>query len=125
MISREEKIRLGETTIVYPEWILPSDSKIKKGFDYFVFLIILLNSFLNPIDIAFTYNNNSLNNFFTAFNWLSIAIFSLDIVVTFRTTYYDEDGNEIVDHKMIAINYITSIVFYLDVFSTLPISEIV
>ena len=45
-------------------------------------------------------------------------------MATFRTTYYDDNDEEIVGARMIAINYISSSGFYLDVLSTLPISEI-
>ena len=48
----------------------------------------------------------------------------MDLLINFRTTYIDENDNEVVDFSSIAVNYVKSTSFYLDLISTLPISEI-
>lgn len=52
-------------------------------------------------------------------------IYFLDIFINFRTTYYDQNNDEIVDGSLIFKHYFKSIRFLIDVFSALPISEIV
>lgn len=53
-----------------------------------------------------------------------LIIFILDIGITMRTTYFDEENDEIIDGKLILNHYIKSTNFYIDVISALPISEI-
>jgi Ion transport protein len=54
-----------------------------------------------------------------------ITIFFItDIILTFRTTYYDDDGNEILDPKLIRNSYFKSTVFWIDTVSAVPISEL-
>lgn len=45
-------------------------------------------------------------------------------MVNLRTTYFNEDNEEIIDARMIAKNYVYSINFIIDVASAFPISEI-
>tara|TARA_B110000285_G_C15050462_1_gene576682 strand:+ start:691 stop:900 length:210 start_codon:yes stop_codon:yes gene_type:complete len=52
-------------------------------------------------------------------------IFTLDIILRFRTTYIDQvSGEEIDDTSLIAIRYLKSTQFYLDVISTAPLDKI-
>jgi hypothetical protein len=53
-----------------------------------------------------------------------LVFFILDIVVNLRTTYYDEENEEIVDSKLIITNYISSPSFAIDLLSAFPISEL-
>lgn len=48
-----------------------------------------------------------------------------DIVVAFRTTYYDENGEEIFNCSKITKDYIISGRFFIDFFSSVPFDEIV
>lgn len=44
----------------------------------------------------------------------------MDILLTFRTTFYNKRGEEVFDSKQIAIDYLTSIRFYFDFLSCIP-----
>ena len=48
-------------------------------------------------------------------------IFIVDIVINFRTTYYDKEGDEEYNPKKIAKNYALSVGFVFDVIAALPI----
>jgi Ion transport protein len=49
------------------------------------------------------------------------AIFAFDLFVNFRTTYFEaEDGEEIHDGKMMALNYLSNMQFIVDLISTIP-----
>lgn len=49
----------------------------------FTMLVIFFAILILPLDISFTIESN----FFENFNYASIAIFSLDILINFNTSY--------------------------------------
>ena len=49
-----------------------------------------------------------------------LVLFIIDIIINFRTTYFDEHSAEIVDAKMIALKYFKSIFFFMDLISIIP-----
>lgn len=55
-----------------------------------------------------------------ALNALIDFNFAIDILLTFRTTYYDKDGQEIYNWKMIAKKYLLGR-FAIDFISTVPL----
>ena len=57
-------------------------------------------------------------------NYITFVFFIIDIIINFRTTYIANNNDEIVDPKMIAKKYLSSSMFWFDLISTLPISEI-
>ena len=46
-----------------------------------------------------------------------------DILINLRTTYLTKNMDEIISGKKIAMNYISGIMFWFDLLSTLPIGE--
>jgi hypothetical protein len=51
-------------------------------------------------------------------------IFTLDIILRFRTTYIDQvSGEEVDDSYLIGMRYIKSPQFFLDLISTVPLDE--
>ena len=49
------------------------------------------------------------------------AIFAVDLIVNFRTTYFDKVlGEEIVEGKKIFLNYLLTFRFWIDLISTVP-----
>jgi len=54
-------------------------------------------------------------------NHLIDLLYFIDIAISFRTTYYhNTTGDEILNAKDIAKNYILSFRFWIDLFSTIP-----
>jgi hypothetical protein len=51
-------------------------------------------------------------------------VFLFDICLNFRTTFIDTDGEEIMDAYRIGMAYIKSSRFYLDLFSSIPFSDL-
>ena len=61
---------------------------------------------------------------FTAFNTCIDFCFFFDILITFRTTYYDQtSGDEVFEKKKIAKNYLRGR-FLIDLLSTVPFDNI-
>lgn len=52
-----------------------------------------------------------------------IAFFCIDILLSCRTTYFNQDGDEILEGKKILKNYVTSSNFIVDILSAVPIAE--
>ena len=54
------------------------------------------------------------------------AIFCMDILISFRTTYLNvKSGKEVIDSNKIARNYVVTGSFFIDLISTVPIDEII
>jgi len=53
----------------------------------------------------------------------SNVAFLTDILISFNTIYYDVDGEEVHERKLIAIHYLTGM-FALDMISSLPFSKV-
>lgn len=51
--------------------------------DLFTMAIIFITILILPLDISFTIDSD----FFSIFNYLSIAVFSLDILINFNTAF--------------------------------------
>jgi len=75
-----------------------------------------------PYDIAFqpSFSENAL---MIIFNALIDFNFLIDICLTFRTTYYDEEGEEVFDAKKIAKKYLLGRLF-VDLISTVPLDSV-
>ena len=58
-------------------------------------------------------------NLFTYSNYVIDLMFLLDIIFSFRTTYIDDKGEEVLDSFNIAKNYIGT-TFVVDVLATFP-----
>lgn len=87
-------------------------------------ILVLYTSLVSPIDIAFEFGDGPFKRFYVGFDFFLLSLFALDILINFRTTYYDEQQAEIVDSRMIMRNYLKNYNFYIDVVSTIPVSEI-
>ena len=57
---------------------------------------------------------------FRVLNHIIDVVFLTDIIITFRTSFIDSYGNEIIDARDIAKQYLTG-QFTLDLFATVPI----
>lgn len=83
-------------------------------------ILVTLTSIYVPLQLAFDDIMDSFDP-----EYFVLAFFWVDIVLTLRTTYFDEDTDEIIDPVIIANKYLKSWNFLIDVCSALPISEII
>ena len=88
------------------------------GWDILVLVLVVWLAIYLPLIIAFP------NLQIKPLDITIVVIFMLDIVITLRTTFFDREGDEIIDQQLIAFNYIMTYQFYLDVLSAIPITEI-
>ena len=80
----------------------------------------MLNSFLVPIVVAFPEIVDDFDP-----EYYILTFFWVDILFNFRTTYFTKEFDEIIHPKLLAIRYITSFAFLLDVVSAIPISNFI
>lgn len=92
----------------------------KTIWDLFIIIVAIYNCFSIPLKIAFDPPTLQSAAFETADNIIDF-LFVLDIMVAFRTTYYDmETGDEIFDPKKTGPAYIRDR-FLIDFISTVPV----
>lgn len=95
----------------------------KTYWDLLIIICAVYNCFVIPIDIAF--NAPLLDGkFFFILNSVIDILFLVDILVAFRTTYFDtHSGDEVLDGKKTAIAYLKDR-FVIDFVSTVPLDTI-
>ncbi|CAD8072680.1 unnamed protein product [Paramecium sonneborni] len=99
--------------------VLKPEDRFRIMWDLFTMLLIFFAILILPLDISFTIESE----FFDNFNYASIAIFSLDILINFNTSY-QQKGQYIIDRKLIAKNYLMAW-FWIDLVSTFPFDIII
>jgi hypothetical protein len=62
---------------------------------------------------------------FNIFNRIVDTFFCIDLVVMFRASYFNDDGEEIIDGMKIARSYVLSGRFFIDFLASVPIDIIV
>ena len=87
--------------------------------DIFILALAVIICFLLPFEIAY-HPPWGTSTLWKVFEYTVEAFFALDVLVTFNTTVYDIDGNEIFDRKHIAIDYLCELHFWIDMASTIP-----
>ena len=95
----------------------------KTKWDIFIIVLAVYNSFQIPFEIAFEPEEMKSAKFFV-FNTMIDLCFAFDIIVNFRTSYFDSDtGEEVFDPKRIGRDYLKSR-FTIDLLSTVPFDNI-
>lgn len=89
----------------------------------YILVLAIIIVFLIPLEIAFEppYGHTA---WWHIFEYVVEFFFVLDLLVTFNTTLYDSDGNEVFDRKHIAIDYLSESHFWFDIVSTVPLGVI-
>ena len=94
----------------------------------FVIVLAIWNCINIPMDIAFDsevrihFHATQIfsNAGFIAIDTLIDLLFLMDIFVNFRTTFYNKEGDEVFDGKMIAKHYVMGGRFTIDAIATIP-----
>lgn len=83
---------------------------------------MIYNSLFNPIEIAFELSGDL---WFQISNSLVCFIYVSDIILNMRTSYFDENNDEILDAQLIAKKYCESKYFFIDLITSLPFTEVI
>lgn len=98
------------------KWILYPDMKLHNAWQVLISVLVLYECTLNPFRIAF---NKEDTPFFHYFNDFITVMFFTDIVINFRTAYYDSQDQLVDKPKILAFNYMFSW-FLIDLVATIP-----
>jgi hypothetical protein len=61
------------------------------------------------------------STFFDPFDYATLVVFWLDIIFSFRTTYFNQNNEEVVDGIACMKNYATSSHIWIDILSAIPL----
>jgi len=100
--------------------LIAPDAKRKGQWDWFVLLLVLYTSITVPFCVVF-YDLTSIDVSYGGFavDTLVDICYLVDIFVSLRTTYYDNDGQLVLDKKVVRARYLKAW-FWLDVFASFP-----
>jgi len=130
----EELDRNVEEEIARNLWanhkMLPPDSPFKKWWNRIVVLLVMYNTLFLIIVICFQkYNGDGLYWYDHAtdtldvtpmvFDYLIDVFFAADIYLTFRTTFFDQENELVLDRKVISRTYLKSW-FPMELIATIP-----
>lgn len=79
-------------------------------------LLLIYTAFVTPVRIAFI---DTTDTTWLVWEILIDTLFLIDLIITFRSAYYNEEGILIVDGKQIAMNYIKGW-FIIDTMAIFP-----
>ncbi|CAK9317426.1 unnamed protein product [Citrullus colocynthis] len=101
--------------------IVPYDRRY-RWWQTFLVVLVVYSAWVSPFELAF---KKVATGSLLPVDLVVDAFFALDILLTFFVAYLDKDTYLLVDdHKKIAVRYLTSLWFPMDVASTLPFQVI-
>ncbi|KXZ50270.1 hypothetical protein GPECTOR_17g909 [Gonium pectorale] len=100
--------------------IIGPNTRRKLAWDIFIMCLVLYNAVMVPL--AFSYGVPD-HLGFTLVEYVLTAFYAVDMAVSFRTAYYDDDGNMVRDSWPVARRYLTTW-FMVDFFATVPFDAI-
>ena len=109
--------------IVYPKYIVPYKSPFRRMWNVLILLLIFYQMVWHPMAVSFMFNEE-LPLAIVIFEIVILCVFIYDIFLNLKTTYSNENNEEIIDPGMLRRHYMRSYLFYLDVVTCIPIGEI-
>jgi hypothetical protein len=106
---RNKFIKFLKTNINY-------NSNFKRNWDYFIILAVIWSVFIIPLSISFKFRTTVTMIVDFGINLL----FIMDMFVNFKTTYLDDNFDEVLNSKKIAVNYLKGRWFVIDLISAVP-----
>jgi uncharacterized membrane protein len=80
--------------IINLEHLFLPDSKFKNYWQYILMLLLIYTAFITPIRLAFIDNDDTIWNIIEI---IVDVLFFFDILITFNSAYYNEEGVLIVE----------------------------
>lgn len=104
------------------EYVVHGTAPLKLHWDLFLMIFVFYNSVSVPFLAAFDQHSALL--VFEVIEFTIDFCFAVDIMLSFRTSYLDHSGDEVVEPGVIARHYGYSYKFPLDLVSVIPIEAI-
>ena len=97
--------------------IIDELNKYKQMWDGLVLIMAIFNSFAVPLEYVMT--SLEYNSDYQTLDLIINIMFLFDILLGFRTTYFDSQGQEVRDSGLIVKNYLRGM-FVVDFLSSIP-----
>lgn len=108
----------------HSRWVLRPSDPFRTRWDMFVILLAGYTSFALPYQLSFSPDSLSSIASLVVNSLISMS-FTLNILLNFRTSFIQKNsGDEVFDTLLIAINYIKSGLFFIDLLACLPLDMI-
>ncbi|CAJ1332920.1 unnamed protein product [Effrenium voratum] len=101
-------------------YMLSFRSAVRLSWDMFLTCLLVYIALLLPFRLAFFEDNSAAGATYSLIEVIIDICFIVDILLTFRTTYCDDDGEEINDWKKVAFHYLRSW-FLVDFVTAIPL----
>jgi len=108
----------------HPWHLISYHSTFRKVWELLMMCLILYGIFWYPLAVAIIFKDPWPLGVLIV-EIVSIGIFILDIIINMRTTYSNDNNEEIIDSKMMRRKYLKSKMFLIDLITVLPIPEII
>ncbi|KAK7154987.1 hypothetical protein R3I93_009822 [Phoxinus phoxinus] len=116
---------LNEAKKEESKWVLNPRSHFRHYYLVYMVVLTFVNLITIPLDMAFSEDmHGSAHTYWVAFNVFSDIMFCVDVGVNFRMGIFSEDGQAILDPKLIRKDYFTSW-FVPDVVAAFPVDIII
>jgi hypothetical protein len=116
--TESRRVSISEDDIELGWFLLLPMSKTRLSWDLLILILILYYVVAVPINLAFPYTTPP-----NAIEYTLNAFFLLDIILNFFTAVYTSEGTLIVDHKSIALDYL-SFWFWIDFVASFPLEAV-
>ena len=106
--------------------MIRENDRVKFWWDFLILCLAIFNSIFIPLTLSFEDINETMKNsiIYVIIDNAANVIFFIDIYLGFNTSYYNPEGEEIFDKKMIRSHYLKG-TFIIDFVSTVPFDTIV
>ena len=116
------KEKFLQNQLQIPKWTIRYNDNFRMKWDILIILFALYNCVLIPFDVAF---EPMMPAMVRGFGTIVDIMFGLDILVAFKTTYIDTStGLEVLEPRKIALNYIITCRFFIDLAASIPFEDI-
>ena len=102
--------------------LLPTDQR-KVYWDWLVVVIVLWNVFMIPFSFGFGLVWQA-GAGLEAVDWIVDILFLVDMVINFRTAYYEDDGSIVLEYARIRQRYLRTY-FFFDLAATIPFDRFI
>jgi hypothetical protein len=89
--------------------------KRRQAWEILITIIVLYSILVIPIRIGI--NERLFDPAYDGIDIFTWICYIIDVIINLRTTYFDENGFEVLDSKLIVINYVFTFRFFCDIIS--------
>uniref|UniRef100_A0A8C1TCM3 Cyclic nucleotide-binding domain-containing protein n=1 Tax=Cyprinus carpio TaxID=7962 RepID=A0A8C1TCM3_CYPCA len=124
-VHPEGKENKEKTEVETCRWVIHPRSRVRHYYLMFMVILAFVNLITIPLDMAFSEDMKGRGHeYWVAFNVFSDAMFCIDVAVNFQMGIFSDDGQPILDPKLIRNAYFKSW-FAPDVVAAFPVDIVI